>query len=270
MTERAAAVSIDSWDSGERYERYVGRWSRRVANDFLQWLAPRDGLDWGDVGCVTGALLAAALSRHAPASASGIDASADFAREAQRALADPRVRIEVADATRLPWPPESLDIVVSGLVLNFVPDQAAMLREMARVARPGGTVALYVWDYADGMQMIRAFWDAAADVDAASRALDEAARFPVCRPGPLRALFDQAGLVDVTLQPIAVPTVFDDFDDLWTPFLGATGPAPAYVASLDDDRRRRLRDRLQARLPATGAGRIELTARAWAVRGMRR
>ena len=105
MIEPASAASIDAWDSGERYERSVGRWSRRVANDFLQWLAPRDGLDWGDVGCGTGALLAAVLSRHAPATLSGIDASADFVREAQRALPD--AHIEVADATRLPWPPSS-------------------------------------------------------------------------------------------------------------------------------------------------------------------
>jgi SAM-dependent methyltransferase len=262
-------VSDDAWDSGQWYEQYVGRWSRRVAVGFLSWLAPRAGLAWGDVGCGTGALAAAVLAQHRPATVWGIDASPDFVREAGRALADPRVRIEVGDATRLPWPTDSLDAVVSGLVLNFIPDQAAMVRELARVARPGGTVALYVWDYADGMQMIRWFWDAAAEVDPASGALDEAVRFPVCRPEPLRALFERAGLRGVDVTAIDVPTSFDGFDDFWTPFLGKTGPAPAYLASLDEERRARVRERLRARLSPAPSGRVELTARAWAVRGAR-
>jgi SAM-dependent methyltransferase len=157
---------------------------------------------------------------------------------------------------------------VSGLVLNFVPDQELMLREMARVTRPGGTVAVYVWDYADGMQMIRYFWDAAAEVDSSSSALDETARFPVCRPEPLRALFAKAGLEAIALHSIDVSTVFEDFDDFWKPFLGKTGPAPAYLASLNDTDRERIRRHLEARLVPPGSGRIELKARAWAARGV--
>ena len=258
----------DAWDAGQPYEQYVGRWSRKVAESFLPWIGHAPGMAWADVGCGTGALTSAILADCQPASVVGIDSSAAVISLARHRLADPRVRLEVADATRLPWASGVFDVAVSGLVLNFVPDQELMLREMARVTRPGGTVAVYVWDYADGMQMIRYFWDAAAELDSCSTALDEAVRFPVCRPEPLRALFAKAGLESVAVHGIEVSTVFENFDDFWRPFLGKTGPAPAYLASLNDTDRERLRRNLEARLVRSGGGRIELKARAWAARGV--
>jgi SAM-dependent methyltransferase len=152
-------------------------------------------------------------------------------------------------------------------VLNFVPDPPAALAELRRVTRPGGIVAGYVWDYADGMQLMRRFWDAAADLDPAARDLDEGLRFPLCRPAPLRALFAGAGLADVVVEEIVVPTVFADFDDYWTPFLGGTGPAPAYAVSLPEVDRAVLRESLRSGLPTEPDGSIHLTARAWSVRG---
>jgi trans-aconitate methyltransferase len=258
----------DAWDSGQPYEQYVGRWSRKIATAFLRWIEPVPRLAWADVGCGTGALTSAILEECQPASVAGIDSSAAFVAQARQRLADPRVRLEVADVTRLPWASGLFDVAVSGLVLTFVPDQELMLREMARATRPGGTVAVYVWDYAEGMQMIRYFWDAAAAVDSSSGALDEAVRFPVSRPEPLRALFAKAGLEAVAVHGIEVSTVFENFDDFWKPFLGKTGPAPAYVASLNDTDRERLRRNLEARLVRSGGGRIELKARAWATRGV--
>jgi len=159
---------------------------------------------------------------------------------------------------------------VSGLVLNFVPDLPGALAEMARVAVPGGTVAAYVWDYAEGMEMLRHFWDAAADLDANAVQLHEGRRFPLCRPAALQTAFEQAGFGDVVVAPLEIPTPFTSFDDYWQPFLGAQGPAPAYVASLSEERRRRLREALRNSLPANSAGAIVLRARAWAVRGTRR
>jgi trans-aconitate methyltransferase len=258
----------DAWDSGQPYEQYVGRWSRKIATAFLRWIEPAPRLAWADVGCGTGALTSAILEEWQPASVAGIDSSAAFVAQARRRLTDSRVRLEVADATRLPWASGLFDVVVSGLVLNFVPDQELMLREMARATRPGGTVSVYVWDYADGMQMIRYFWDAAAEVDPGSSALDEAARFPVCRPETLRALFAKAGLESIAVHGIEVPTVFENFDDFWKPFLGKTGPAPAYLASLNDTDRERIRRHLEARLILSESGRIELKARAWAARSL--
>jgi hypothetical protein len=157
--------------------------------------------------------------------------------------------------------------VVSGLVLNFVPHPVAGLAEMRRVTRAGGTVAGYVWDYAEGMQMIRVFWDAARELDEAAATLDEGVRFSLCRPQPLRDALATAGFTDVAVRPLDVPTVFAGFDDFWRPFLGGQGPAPGYCFSLPAGRRTALRDLLDARLPRDDAGRIALTARAWAFRG---
>jgi SAM-dependent methyltransferase len=173
----------------------------------------------------------------------------------------------VGDAQALPLDAGAIDAAVSGLVLNFVPSPAAMIGEMRRVARPGGTVALYVWDYAARMELIRHFWDAAVALDPAAAPLDEGPRFPVCHPEALAVLFRQAGLTAVETRAVDVPTVFRDFDDYWTPFLGGQGPAPGYCMGLPEARRAALRERLRARLPADADGRIALVARAWAVRG---
>lgn len=183
------------------------------------------------------------------------------------AIADQRVQFEVGDATALPWPTASCDVTVSGLVLNFVAGADAMVREMARVTRPQGKVAAYVWDYRGGMEMMRQFWDAAIAVRPGDAALDQAERFPLCQPEPLRALFQDAGLRSVAVRPINIPTVFRDFDDYWLPFLGKQGAAPTYLATLDDTAREQIRERLRARLPAAADGSIALTARAWAIQG---
>ncbi len=256
-----------TWASGDAYERYVGRWSRPVAAEFVRWLSVPHGRAWMDVGCGTGALTAAILDAAAPGQVRGYDRSPEHVAAARARVPDPRAHFAVADATRLPDADGACDAAVLGLVLNFVPEPARTLAEMRRVVRPGGTVGVYVWDYAGQMQLIRAFWDAAAALDPAAAALDEGRRFAMCRPEPLRMLFRDAGLRDVRVRAIDVPTRFADFDDYWQPFLGGQGPAPGYVASLDDDRQAALRERLRARLPAEPDGSIGLNARAWAARG---
>jgi hypothetical protein len=138
---------------------------------------------------------------------------------------------------------------------------------MRRVTRRGGTVAAYVWDYSGEMQLMRYFWDAAIDRDAAAADAHDDARFAFCRPGPLRNLFVDAGLLGVEVAPIVVPMVFADFEDYWRPFLHAPAPAPAYARSLDEDERTALRESLRQRLPVRADGTIALTAGAWAVRG---
>ena len=158
------AAPTETWGSGDAYERYIGRWSRKVAAELLRWLAPGRGLAWADVGCGTGALAETILAVCYPAVIEGVDASEGFAAAARQRLRDPRARFITGDATRLPWEAGAFDVTVSGLVLNFVRDHEAMAREMVRVTKPGGRVAVYVWDYAGGMQMIRHFWDAASAV----------------------------------------------------------------------------------------------------------
>jgi SAM-dependent methyltransferase len=263
------ARPVEVWAAGDAYEPYIGRWSRLVARDFLAWLGVPAGAVWLDVGCGTGALAGAVLEAADPAALVGLDPSAGFVAHARARLGDPRARFLVADARRLPLADARVDAVVSGLVLNFVPDPARAVREMTRVTRPGGRVAAYVWDYAEGMELIRRFWDAAAALDPAAAELDEGRRFPLCRPEPLAGLLGGAGLAEVTTRPLQVPTVFRDFDDYWTPFLGGQGPAPGHAMSLDEPRRAALREALAARLPAAADGSIALTARAWAVVGRR-
>jgi len=169
-------------------------------------------------------------------------------------------------ATELPLEAAWVDATVSGLVLNFVPDQPRALAEMARVTVPGGTIAAYVWDYAGKMEMLRAFWDAVVELNPDAANLDEGERFPLCRPEALTDLFTRSGLRDVTVTTIDIPTHFTTFDDYWRPFVGGQGPAPAYAMALDDAARARLRDRIWERVRHQADGSISLTARAWAVR----
>lgn len=261
MTETAP----DRWHGGRDYESFIGRWSRRVAEEFVGWLDVPPGRAWLDVGSGTGALTAAILALAEPASVVGIDRSPDFVAVAGQGLDDPRVVFLVGDAAALPFAAGHMDAVASALVLNFLPDPAAAVAEWRRVARPEAPVAAYVWDYADGMQPLRAFWDAAGELSPAARHLDEAVRFPLCDPVRLRELFVRSGLVGVENRSFDIETRFRDFDDYWTPFLSGVGPAPGYCAALADEQRAALRDLLRERLAPEGP--IVMHARAFAIRG---
>lgn len=257
----------DTWEQGRAYERYIGRWSREVAPRFLEWLRVPPGQRWLDVGCGTGALCDAILAHSTPSSVDGAEPAEGLLETAVDRLGS-RVTFHRADAAALPLDDASFDVVVAGLVLNFVPDLDAALAEMARVTEDGGIVAAYVWDYAGRMELIRWFWEIARELDPAAEALDEAVRFSDCTPEALTWRFAAAGLLDIEATAIEVPTVFRDFDEYWTPFLGGQGPAPSYAMSLDEAARERLRATLQQRIPAQRDGSLALVARAWAVRGV--
>jgi SAM-dependent methyltransferase len=255
------------WAVGDAYEAYVGRWSRPVAVAFLRWLRVPADQRWLDVGCGTGALTATILTEADPAEVLGVDPSEEFLANARIRIGDPRATFDTGDARALPLPDRHFDAVVSGLALNFVPDPLLAVGEFARVAASGRVAAAYVWDYAEGMAMMRYFWDAAKDLDPAAADLDEGRRFPLCQPEPLRQLWTKAGLQEVSVEAIEAPTVFADFDDYWNPVLGGQGPAPGYAMSLTDEHRHALRDLLRDRLPSGMDGSIQLAARAWAVKG---
>jgi SAM-dependent methyltransferase len=260
-------VGVDRWDDGTRYETYVGRWSRRVAEQFLPWLDVGRGAAWIDIGCGTGVLARTILNLQDPESVIGIDPSTASLSAARTSIRDPRVSFVEGTADAMPEASGSADVVVGGLMLNFVPDLPRALAEMIRVVRPESPIAGYVWDYAEGMQLIRLFWDAAVALDPAAAELDQGARFPLCRPEALETAFVDAHLEEVSVSAIDIPTFFQSFDDYWAPFLGGVGSAPAYAMSLDQGARDLLRDRLDWTLPRETDGSIELTARAWAVRG---
>jgi SAM-dependent methyltransferase len=263
----SASTERHVWAGGAAYEPYVGRWSRVVAREFVEWLRFPPSARWLDVGCGTGALTEIILRQANPATVHGIDPSDGYLALAREQIRDPRVRFDKGDVRNLPVESEKYDVAVSGLVLNFIPDLQAGMSKLVRVVRPGGTVAAYVWDYAGKMELMRYFWDAAVALKPENLERDEGRRFPICKPEPLQKLFEDAGLKNVEARSIDAPTHFRDFDDYWTPFLGGQFPAPEYAMSLSEADRAALRDRIRATLPFTEDGSLRLIARAWAVRG---
>jgi SAM-dependent methyltransferase len=257
-----------SWFAdGEAYEHYVGRWSRLVGRMFLDWLSLPPGLYWADVGCGTGALTEMVLDRAGPVRVVGIEPSEGFLSLARADVDDPRAVFMQGDAQALPLNDQEADVVVSGLVLNFVPDKQRTLEEMRRVVKPGSTVASYVWDYAGEMQLMRYFWNAVSDLFPDGAEHDEGKQFAICNPEALANLFETAKLEGIETHALDAPTVFADFDDYWSPFLRGQGPAGAYCVSLSETDRERLRRNLERVLPIKADGTIHLMARAWAVRG---
>jgi SAM-dependent methyltransferase len=261
--------NLEVWAAGNAYEPYVGRWSRLVARDFIDWLALPEKGRWLDVGCGTGALTHEILERAAPTAVFGLDPSEGFLAYARAHTDDVRAAFRQGDAQSLPFDDGEFHAAVSGLVLNFLPRPDQALAEMRRVLRPGGTAAVYVWDYAGEMQLMRRFWDAAVALDPNAEKLDEGRRFPICLPQVLAKLFDASGFSKIESRAIDVPTVFKNFDDYWSPFLGGQGPAPTYACGLSESARVALRERLRQTLATGRDDSISLIARAFAVRGVR-
>ena len=256
------------WDSADAYERYMGRWSRAVAPRFLAWLDARPGLRWLDVGCGTGALTSCVLASYAPTEVLGFDPSTAFVQRATTCVPDHRARFALGSAEDLPVEAGRVDVVVSALVLNFVPDADRAAREMVRVARPGGTVACYVWDYLGEMQMLRHFWDALAR---GVTGHERARRGPALRPVSPGAADDRVarggpGQPSRSNRSTSTPD-FRDFDDYWSPFRAGKGAAPAHLMSLPEPDRVAVEQRIRSTLPFNTDGSIELVARAWAARG---
>ncbi|HWQ84981.1 MAG TPA: methyltransferase domain-containing protein, partial [Anaerolineales bacterium] len=205
----------------------------------------------------------------APATITACDPSPGFIEFARRSLSHPEINFEVAGTAELPRHAGGFDAAAAGLVLNFLPDPGAAVAAMGERLKPGGWLAGYVWDYAEGMQFIKRFWEAAAEMDPRAAELDEGPRFPLCHPPALAALLEEAGLERVEVGALEIETHFADFEDYWRPFLGGTGPGPAYVAALEADAREALRLRLRQELSPNADGPVRLSARAWAVRGAR-
>ena len=258
---------MPAWSSADAYEPFMGRWSRLLADAAIAWAAPEPGLRWLDVGCGTGALTDAIVRGADPASAEGVDTAQSYVEAAQARL--PGARFQVGDATDLPFSDASFDRAAIGLVLNFVPDVQAVLAEIVRVLVPGGLLLAYLWDYGGGMQMLRSAWDAAIAMDPTASEFDEAEHYTLCYDGALAAELARAGYTDLRRGSIQIPQRFADFDDYWLPFLGGQGPAPGYIATLDDQRREALRQKLfEMHVPA-GDEPFELSAKAWIVTGLR-
>ena len=255
------------FSTADAYERFMGRWSRALAPALVRFAGVRDADIVLDVGAGTGAL-AAAVAAAAPAGrVIGIDPSAAYVAFARAKRSNDRSEFEVGDARQMRFSDATFDRTLSLLVLNFIPDAGTALREMTRVTRPGGTVAAAVWDYGEGMGMLRTFWDAAIALRPGDEEKDER-HMPFSRRGQLAALWRGHGLRDVVEEGLTIETRFSSFEEYWQPFTEGQGPAGAYVSGLGAAEREQLRLRLRQQLIGSGPDRpLSLTARAWAVRG---
>jgi SAM-dependent methyltransferase len=249
---------------GDVYDRFVGRYGVPLGDAMLDFAGVRAGMRVLDVGCGTGALAGRAAAVVGAANVAGADPSESFVESCRRRV--PEADVRVAPAEHLPFEGDSFDAVLAQLVVPFMSDAPRGVSEMARVARPGGVVAACVWDYADGMRLLRAFWNAVAAIDPGSADKDEGRRLRYANAHELDALWSDAALGDVSTDALAVEAAYEDFDDLWTPFLAGIGPAGAYAASLDAEAQEALREQLRKEL-GHPAGPFTLTATAWGVRG---
>ncbi|MEJ6001455.1 class I SAM-dependent methyltransferase [Paucibacter soli] len=267
MSESSTFLSSD----GDGYERQMGRWSRRLAGPFLDFVGTADGESVLDLGCGTGCLASALIERCQPKQVCAVDFSPAYIDYARRKHHDdPRLAFQVGDACALDFPDHSFDRVLSLLMLHFVPRTGLAIGEMRRVARPGAVVGAAVWDARGGFVANRLFFDTAAALD--PRAGERRARNytrPMTRPGELAQAWAAAGFSEVVEASLGIRMVFDCFEDYWAPYVGRDGPGAEYVGTLDDAARARLRDAVQAAyLDGEADGPRSFAASAWAVKGV--
>ena len=246
------------------YDRFVGRYSPQLAAALCDFAGIEGGVRALDVGAGPGALTAEIARRAGPANVVAVEPSEPFAQACRARV--PGVEVVEAGAEALPLPNDAFDATLSQLVLNFIDDAPAAVREMARVTRPGGLIAGCVWDYSGEMQLLRAFWDAAHEVRPEAAAEHDEARMRWSREGELSRLWQDVGLLRIRSTSLRARARYADFADLWSPFPAGVGPAGAFTVALDEEARAALRDALARRLGA-GDQPFELTARAWAVAG---
>jgi SAM-dependent methyltransferase len=250
--------------AGDAYDRFMGRYSRELAPRLIEFAGVEPGMRVLDVGCGPGPL----AERLASLAGSELVGAADPSEPFVAACAErvPGADVRRADAEELPWRDGAFDAVLAQLVVNFMRDADLGVAEMRRVVRPAGIVAACTWDYGDGMQLLRAFWDAARAVD--PDAPDEGRSMRYRRPEELDDLWRRAGLKDVETGPLVVETTYGGFDELWEPLTLGVGPAGSYCTSLEPGRQEALREEVFATLRSP-ARQFTLTAKAWAVRGTR-
>ena len=229
---------------GEAYDEFMGRYSRALAVPFADAAGVGAGQRAVDVGCGPGALTRVLVERLGPSAVAAVDPSEPFVRACAERF--PGVDVRRGRAESLPLPGADRDVALAQLVLHFVSDPAGAVSEMARVVRPGGVVGACVWDFAEGMQMLRLYWDAALAVD--PTAPDEARTLGFGRPGEIPALLETAGLVEVEESTLTVESTYRDVDELWSALLLGIGPAGSHCVSLPATAQHRVRLEIEERL----------------------
>jgi SAM-dependent methyltransferase len=257
----AAEGAKDFQIGDEAYDRFMGRYSARLAGALADAAHIESGQHALDVGCGPGALTAELVRRLGAASVSAVDPSESFVEACRRR--NPGVDVSLGRAEELPFPDSRFDAALAQLVLHFVSDPSATASELRRVVRPGGLVGACVWDV-DGMRMLRLFREAVRATDPAAREGTDPRAFG--REGEITELFTSVGFGEIVSGALDVEVVYEDFDDFWTPFLSGAGPAGAYTAALDAAGQARLREELRTRLDSP-EGPFALPARAWYATG---
>jgi len=245
--------------SGDAYDRFMGRYSRELAPVFADFGGVAAGQTALDVGCGSGVLTEELVNRLGAANVGGVDPSPLLQACAERV---PGADLRAGAAEALPWPDDSFDAALAQLVVHFMDDPVAGAGEMRRVVQPGGTVAACTWDFGDGMELLRFFWQAARAVVPGTAG--EASSFGTREQ--LDELWRETGLDEVELEALEVATRYEDFDELWSSFLLGVGPAGQYATGLDAEAQQAVRSEYH-RLLGRPDGGFTLAARAWAVRG---
>lgn len=262
-------MKTDLWSDGVSYEGYTGRLSRRIADKFIDWLGVKQAhLEKAvDMGCGTGALSEALLANGVCSSLTSVDRSPSYLAFAKQRLQSAPVEFVTADVLDTGLAP-GYALVVSGLVLNFVDSPEKMLREIRRLGGSGGTLGVYIWDFADGMEPIRKFWDAAHQCEAPGvHEADAGIRFPICKRDSLLRSVAEAGWLKPEVVPIEIDAQFRNFDEYWTPFLSGQGTGPAFAVSLTDPMREKVRKKLLSLVTDAPDKPFTLRVRAWAAKG---
>jgi ubiquinone/menaquinone biosynthesis C-methylase UbiE len=260
-------IKNNSWNNSELYNEFMGKWSSIVAKEFINWLIRENNFEqkkWLDVGCGTGALSFEILKKTKPLSVVGIDPSKEYLPK--------KTQFEnstflVGSAENHQFRNSEFDIIVSALALNFMTNKENSIRKILKILKPGGTFALYVWDYAEKMEFLRYFWNAVVQENPESVKFDEAQLFPICNRDKLKKLFIDCGIKEIFENDIVIETKFDNFDQYWNSFLGGQGPAGQYILSIEEKRRNDIKSYLKESIPISKDGSINLIARAFAIKG---
>ncbi|MFW9930100.1 MAG: class I SAM-dependent methyltransferase [Candidatus Thorarchaeota archaeon] len=262
-------MSSNNWNNTALYNEFMGKWSKLVAQQFISWLGTDHTIfrkSWIDIGCGTGALTFEIVKLTNPIRVIGIDPSLNYLPKIKHL---PNVSFEVGSSTQIPAMTESFDFVVSGLALNFMSDIDASLKEMLRVLKSNGILALYVWDYSEQMEFLRIFWDTAMEIKSEAKFLDEGGIFPICKKSALLKLFTNNHLKAIDIKEIIIETNFINFDSYWNPFLGGQGPAGSFLLSLNESEKNLLRRKLISKISKANDEPIKLKARSFAIQGIK-
>lgn len=259
----------EQWDNTQGYDLYVGRWSKLISQDFVEWLNPKANLKWLEIGCGTGALTSIIVDKCSPAYLLAVDKSDSYLAKAKESIDSKNVSFSNVDLNTYPLN-EEFNHITSGLVLNFIPQIRELLLHLLNNLKSGGQLSAFVWDYGGHYQPMRHFWEAAKEVSQDAEKFDAGVKFDICTKGKLIQLFESLNLKEVQFTTMERIATFRNFDDYWLPIASAQGSVTEYISTLTESEKDSLKGCVKRRLPIAFNGEIKLIISALAVSGVRR